>query len=139
MRPDIYDGMYDYAKEYIKGNSIYLPQVVKNAPTESNIFPLVVIPECKIILDDETLKYGEQKYKVIFDIGIYATDQTVGTKKVSKGTIISELKKLVYEVFEEHFRMLGGEPRPMPNADINISRLGIVFTGKYKNNIFYRR
>lgn len=139
MRPNVYNNIFQYAKQYIKQKSIYSPEVFKNAPTESDIFPLVIIPECKIVLDDETLKYGETKYQVIFEIEIYATDKSVGTKKVSRNTIIQELEKLVYEVFEEHYKLLGAEPQPTPNADTNISRETIRFTGKIKNNIIYRR
>lgn len=139
MRPDIYDKIFQYAKKYIKQKSIYSPEVFKNAPTESDIFPLVIIPKCKIVLDDETLKYGEPKYQVIFEIEIYSTDKTVGSKKVSKDTIISELEKLIYEVFEEHYKLLGREPEIRPNADINVAREVIKFTGKIKNNIIYRR
>lgn len=134
--------MFQYAKQYIKQKSKYIPEVFKNAPTESKIFPLIIIPQCKVIIDDETLKTkskNERKYKIIFNIEIYATDKTVGTKKISKQTIISELEDLVYEVFEEHFGLLGKEPQPRPNADTNISREGIEFTGKYKNKILYRR
>lgn len=139
MRPNIYESIFQYAKKYIKEKSIYSPEVFKNAPTESDIFPLVIIPQCKVVLDDETLKYGEKKYEVIFEIEIYATDKTVGTKKVSRQTIIQELEKLVYEVFEEHYVLLGEEPRIKPNADTNVAREGIKFTGKIKNNIIYRR
>lgn len=139
MRPNIYENIFQYAKQYIKQKSIYSPEVFKNAPTESDIFPLVIIPECKIVLDEETLKYGEKKYQVIFEIEIYATDKTVGTKKVSRNTIIQELEKVVYEVFEEHYKLLGAEPQTTPNADTNISRETIRFTGKIKNNIIYRR
>ena len=139
MRPDIYESIFQYAKKYIKEKSIYSPEVKKNAPTESDIFPLVIIPKCKIVLDDETLKYGEQKYQVIFEIEIYSTDKTVGTKKTSRQTIINELEKLVYEVFEENYKLLGNEPQTAPNADTNIAREIIRFTGKIKNNIIYRR
>lgn len=139
MRPDIYDNIFQYAKQYIKQKSIYSPQVFKNAPTESNIFPLVIIPECKIVLDDETLKYGETKYQIIFEIEIYSTDKSIENKKVSRTTIIQELEKLVYNVFEEHYKLLGAEPKPTPNADTNIARETIRFTGKIKNNIIYRR
>lgn len=139
MRPNIYESIFQYAKKYIKEKSIYSPEVFKNAPTESDIFPLVIIPQCKVVLDDETLKYGERKYEVIFEIEIYATDKTVGTKKVSRQTIIQELEKLVYEVFEEHYVLLGEEPQIKPNADTNVAREGIKFTGKIKNNIIYRR
>ncbi len=139
MRPYIYDNMFQHAKQYIKQKSIYSPEVFKTAPTESDIFPLVIIPECKVILEDETLKYGEPKYQVIFEIEIYTTDKSIGSKKVSKNTIMRELEELVYDVFEEYYKLLGGEPKTIPNADINIARETIRFTGKIKNNIIYRR
>lgn len=139
MRPDVYDSIFQYAKQYIKQKSIYSPEVFKDAPTESDIFPLVIIPECKIILDEETLKYGERRYEIIFNIEIYTTDKSINNKKVSKNTIMQELEKLVYEVFEEHYRLLGKEPEIRPNADTNVAREEIRFTGKIKNNIIYRR
>lgn len=139
MRPNIYENMFQYAKQYIKQKSIYSPEVFKNTPTESDIFPLVIIPNCKIILEDETLKYGERKYEVILEIEIYATDKTVENKKTSRQTIIQELERLVYDVFEEHYGLLGKEPEVKPNADINIARESIMFTGKIKKNIIYRR
>lgn len=139
MRPNIYNNMFQYAKQYIKQKSIYSPEVFKNAPTESDIFPLVIIPKCKIILDEETLKYTERKYEIKFDIEIYATDKSMNNKKVSRNTIIQELEKLVYDVFEEHYGLLGKEPQIKPNADTNVARETISFTGKIKNNIIYRR
>ncbi len=139
MRPNIYKEIFRYAEKYIEEKSIYLPEVRQNTPTESNVFPLVIIPKCKIILDDETLKYGEQKYQIIFEIEIYATDKTVSAKRISSQTIINELLDLVYEVFENQLGMWGKEPQPKPNADTNISRVGIMFTGKIKDNKIYRR
>lgn len=112
---------------------------MKSAPTESKIFPLVIFDKPKIVLDDETLCYGEQKYKIKFEIEIYTTDKTVGSKKIARQTIIEELEELVYEVFEEHYRFKGNEPQVRPNADINVSREAIQFEGKIKNNIIYRR
>lgn len=142
MRPDIYDTIFQSAKKYIEEKSIYSPKVSKNAPTESKIFPLVVIPECKVILDKETLNTKsdkEKEYKIIFDVEIYATDKTVGTKKIARQTIIHELQQLIYEVFEQENGMLGKEPQLRPNADINVARQGIEFTGRLKNNVIYRR
>lgn len=139
MRPNIYENIFQYAKKYINEESIYSPEVFKNAPTESDIFPLVIIPKCRTILDEETLKYGERRYEVIFEIEIYATDKSINNKKVSRTTIIQELEKLVYETFEEHYGLLGGEPKITPNADTNVARETISFTGKIKNNIIYRR
>ena len=139
MRPKIYDNIFQYAKKYIEKNSIYSPKVYKSAPTESKTFPLVIIPECKIVIADETLKYGEQKYNLIFDIETYTTDKTIENKKIARQTIISELQKLIYDVFEEHYKMLGEEPQLRPNADLNVAREGIKFTAKIKNNIIYRR
>ena len=99
----------------------------------------MIFDKPKIVLDDETLCYGEQKYKIKFEIEIYTTDKTVGSKKIARQTIIEELEDLVYEVFEEHYRFKGNEPQVRPNVDINVSREAIQFEGKIKNNIIYRR
>lgn len=99
----------------------------------------MIFDKPKIVLDDETLCYGEQKYKIKFEIEIYATDKTVGSKKIARQTIIEELEDLVYEVFEKYYRFKGNEPQIRPNADINVSREAMQFEGKIKNNIIYRR
>ena len=115
--------MYQYAKEYIQDKSQYDPTVLKSAPQEINQFPLVVIPECKLILKDETLKHKEKEYRLIFDIEVYSTDKTVGNKKVARQSIITELEKLIYDVFEGHYLMKVAEPKPTPNIDRNVDRL----------------
>ena len=103
------------------------------------MFPLVIIQKPRIIIDDETLSYTGQKYNFKIEIEIYATDKTVGTKKIARQTIIEELENLIYEVFEEYYKFKGNEPQTRPNADINVSREAIQFEGKIKNNIIYRR
>lgn len=115
--------MYQYSKEYIQSNSKYSPAVLKTTPQEINQFPLVVISECKLILKDETLKHKEKEYRLIFDIELYSTDKSVGSKKVARQSIIAELEKLIYEVFEEHYLMRVAEPKPTPNIDRNVDRL----------------
>lgn len=115
--------MYQYSKEYIQSNSKYSPAVLKTTPQEINQLPLVVIPECKLILKDETLKHKEKEYRLIFDIELYSTDKSVGSKKVARQSIIAELEKLIYEVFEEHYLMRVAEPKSTPNIDRNVDRL----------------
>lgn len=132
--------MYQYAKEYIKNKSQYAPTVLKSAPQEINQFPLVVIPECKLILKDETLKHKEKEYRLIFDIEVYSTDKTVGNKKVARQSIITELEKLIYDVFEEHYLMKVAEPKPTPNIDRNVDRLYMRAEATInENKIIFRR
>lgn len=132
--------MYQYAKEYIQDKSQYTPTVLKTAPQEINQFPLVVIPECKLILKDETLKHKEKEYRLIFNIEIYSTDKTVGGKKVARQSIIAELEKLIYDVFEEHYLMKVAEPKPTPNIDRNVDRLYMRAEATInENKIIFRR
>lgn len=93
----------------------------------------------KITIIDETLKYGEKKYNVKIEVEIFSTDNTVGSKKIARQTITEELEDLIYEVFEDHYRFKGNDPEQRTNADVNISREAIMFEGKIKNNIIYRR
>ena len=139
-RPDIYEEIYQYSKEYIVANSSYSPKVGKSAPTEAKDFPLVIIPECKMTLNEETLKKGQQKYKLTFEVEIYAIDTTVEGKAVARQTIVEELEKIVYEIFEEHYGMRGLEAELRPNADTNVMRVYIEFRSVVDHkNIIYRR
>lgn len=139
-RPDVYDEMYQYAKNYIKSNSKYNPTIMKASPQETNQFPLIVIPNCKLIIKDETLKHKEKEYRLIFNIEIYSTDKTVNNKKVAKQSIITELEGLIYDVFEEHYLMRIEEPKPTPNIDRNIDRLSIRATATInEKKIIFRR
>ena len=65
--------------------------------------------------------------------------KTIENKKYSAASVSQELLKRVYEVFEEHYVMLGRLPETIPNADTNVTRISVRFTGRYKNNTFYRR
>lgn len=132
--------MYTYAKEYLTEHSIFSPKVLKTSPTESDYFPLVIVKMPEVYLEDETLKMnGEQAYSFILTIEIYSMAKIVNGEKYSKASVSQELLHLLYEVFEEHFIMLGRLPETIPNADTNVERISIRFTGKYKNNTFYRR
>lgn len=140
VRPDFYDEIYEYAKTYITEHSIFSPKVLKNSPTESEYFPLVIVKMPEVYLDDETLKVGgEQIYSFVLTIEIYAMPKTIENKKYSAASVSQELLKRVYEVFEEHYVMLGRLPETIPNADTNVTRISVRFTGRYKNNTFYRR
>lgn len=140
VRPDFYDEVYEYAKTYITEHSIFSPKVLKNSPTESEYFPLVIVKMPEVYLDDETLKVGgEQIYSFVLTIEIYAMPKTIENKKYSAASVSQELLKCVYEVFEEHYVMLGRLPETIPNADTNVTRISVRFTGRYKNNTFYRR
>lgn len=132
--------MYTYAKEYLTEHSIFSPKVLKTSPTESEYFPLVIIKMPEVYLDDETLKMnGEQTYSFVLAIEIYSMAKIVDGEKYSKASVAQELLHLIYEVFEEHYVMLGRLPETIPNADTNVERISIRFTGRYKNNTFYRR
>lgn len=140
VRPDFYNQVYEYAKTYITEHSIFSPKVLKNSPTESEYFPLVIVKMPEVYLDDETLKVGgEQIYSFVLTIEIYAMPKTIENKKYSAASVSQELLKRVYEVFEEHYVMLGRLPETIPNADTNVTRISVRFTGRYKNNTFYRR
>ncbi len=142
MRPQIYDPIFDYAKKQIEKDSQYGCKVLKHAPTESKVFPLVIIPECKIILDKETLRRKstkEKEYRIIFNIEIYTSDKTINNRKTARQSVMSDLIQKIYCIFEDYFGLLGEELKPLPNADVNIMRTNIIFTGRYKNKTIHRR
>ena len=139
-RPNFYNQVYNYAKEYLAEHSRFSPKVLKTSPTESEYFPLVIIQMPEVYLEDETLKMnGEQMYSFILNIEIFAMAKVVDNTKYSKASVAQEILQWIYKVFEEHFVMLGRLPETIQNIDTNVERISIRFTGKYKNDTFYRR
>lgn len=134
--PDVYDEIFEYADKYIRENSKYFPKVLETPPEETKVFPLVVINEVDNTLENENLKKGDQKYKIEYDIEIYAIDK--GT--IPKEVIIQELKKLVNEVFDNHYGMLRRACIPTPNADRNVNKLYMRYNALIdENKVIYRR
>ena len=134
--PDVYDEIFNYAENYIKENSVYSPKVLPSAPQEVNTFPLVTIQETDNPLVDEDLTKGDQQYQIEYEIEIYAIDKG----NVPKQIIIQELKKLVNDVFDEHYGMNRRACIPKPNADRDVDRLYMRYNAIIdENKTIYRR
>ena len=134
--PDVYDEIFDYAEKYIKEKSQYSPKVLVSPPQETKVFPLVVISEVDNTLENESLNKTDQKFKLEYEIEIYATDK--GT--VSKQIILQELKNLVNEVFDKHYGMYRRACIPTPNSDRNVDRLYMRYNALIdENKVIYRR
>lgn len=134
--PDIYDGIFEYAKSYIKNNSEYNPKVVKNTPQQESVFPLVIITQVRDNLVDENLDKTDQRFKMAYEIEIYAID----IENIAKQEIVKELIKLVNDVFDEHYGFYRKTNKNIPNIDLNVDRQHMRYEGKLdeKNNIYRR-
>ena len=134
--PDVYDEIYDYADKYIKETSTYSPYVIKTPPVETKVFPLVIISQSDDTLEEEDLEKGDQKYKIEYEVEIYATDKG----SIPKQVIIQELKGLVNEVFDNHYGMYRRACIPRPNSDRNVDRLYMRYNAIIdENKKIYRR
>lgn len=134
--PEIYDEIFEYSEKYITENSKYSPKVLETPPEETKVFPLVVINEVDNTLDDENLKKGDPKYKIEYEIEIYAIDKGNTPKEV----IIQELKTLVNEIFDNHYGMFRRACIPTPNADRNVNKLYMRYNALIdENKVIYRR
>ena len=134
--PDVYDEIFDYAEKHIKEKSKYSPKVLVTPPEETKAFPLVVISQVDDTLEDENLTKGDQKYKIEYEIEIYAIDKG----NIHKEDIIKELKELVNEVFDDHYGMYRRACIPTPNADRNVNKLYMRYNALIdENKVIYRR
>lgn len=134
--PEVYDQIYEYSEKYIKENSKYSPEVVETPPEQTKIFPLVVISEVDNTLEDEDLTKGGQQFKLEYDIEIYAIDKG----NIPRQVIIQELKKLVNDVFDNHFGMYRRACIPTPNADRNVNKLYMRYNALIdEEKVIYRR
>lgn len=133
---NIYNNIFQYAKEYITTNSIYNPYVLKATPEESKVFPLVIITQRNDYLKDETLKKTEKQNVLSYEIEIFARDTSV-----NRQTIIEELVKLVNDVFEDDIGFRRTQASPIPNIDLSVDRFVLEYDGVFdeKSNKIFRK
>lgn len=133
---NIYDDIFQYAKEYITTNSTYDPYVLKATPEESKVFPLVIITQVNDYLRDETLKKTEKQNVISYEIEIFAQDTTV-----NRQTIVEELVKLVNDVFEDDIGLRRTQATPIPNIDLSVERFLMEYEGVFdeKTNKIFRK
>ena len=133
---NIYNDIFQYAKEYITTNSTYDPYVLKATPEESKVFPLVIITQVNDYLRDETLKKTEKQNELSYEIEIFAQDTTV-----NRQTIVEELVKLVNDVFEDGIGFRRTQATPIPNIDLSVDRYLLEYEGVFdeKTNKIFRK
>ena len=133
---NIYNDIFQYAKEYITTNSTYDPYVLKATPEESKVFPLVIITQVNDYLRDETLKKTEKQNVISYEIEIFAQDTTV-----NRQTIVEELVTLVNDVFENDIGLRRTQATPIPNIDLSVERFLMEYEGVFdeKTNKIFRK
>ena len=133
---NIYNDIFQYAKEYITTNSQYNPYVLKATPEESKVFPLVIITQVNDYLKDETLKRTEKQNSLSYEIEIFAQDTSA-----NRQTIIEELVSLVNNVFENDIGFRRTQATPIPNIDLSVDRFLMEYEGVFdeKTNKIFRK
>ena len=133
---NIYNDIFQYAKEYITTNSTYDPYVLKATPEMSKVFPLVIITQMNDYLKDETLKKTEKQNMLSYKIEIFARDTSV-----NRQTIIEELVSLVNDVFENDIGFRRTQAMPIPNIDLSVDRFEMEYSGVFdeKTNKIFRK
>ena len=133
--PDVYDEMFKYAKSYIVQKSQYAPKVLKDTPPD-NKFPLIIIKQIRDDLYSENLDKTDQRFYLGYEIDIY----TINKSNIAKQTIASELKKLLNDIFDEHYGMNRKFNQQTPNVDTDVYRWTMRFEAKIdENKRIYRR
>lgn len=140
-RPDIDNDVYAYVKGELEDMTLFKPHVMRVEPTKANKFPLVIIPAGRVVLSEETLKTkGQEKaYVITYDVEIFAMDTTIDGEQYSRMSIVNTLLAKLQEIFEDDLGMQGSLPFVRENADVNVARILVDFTCKYKDNTIYRR
>jgi hypothetical protein len=101
----------------------------------------VKIKEIDNFLVDETKNKTEQTSALIYEIEIFAEDKLIGTSIIAGQVIIEELKKLVNQVFDEHYGFKRKTSSPRPNIDLNVEGHFMRFEAEYNETTkkIYRR
>lgn len=133
--PEVYDEIYEYAKTYLTEKSIYSPKVLKDTPPDKK-FPLVIIKEIRDDLYSENLDKTDQRFNIGYEIEIFTVDKP----NISKQAITNELKKLMNNVFDEHYGMNRVSNKEIPNIDTDVYRWNMMYEAKIdENKRIYRR
>ena len=144
---DVFDEtIYPALKEYIESHNDYSAKVVKKAPQDSKVFPIIPISLLPITNTYNNLSYGEETYSFGIEINIYAIDETIevtnnnetSSERVSKKTICDNLAKLIVEYIKDNYHFTIRVTHDAPNVDDNVHRTLIRLTGvldtKYGND-----
>lgn len=117
-------------KDYVEKESLYKPNVTKNTPQTSKIFPIVTAILLPYERNYNNLNYGEITYNFGIEINVYAQDLTVNGEKLSKKTICNEVTNKVLEFFENNYHVSIRVELDIKNIDSNVHRDHIRITGK---------
>ena len=133
--PDVYDEMFKYLKKYLSENSSYSPKVLKDTPP-SKYFPLVIMKEVQDDLYSENMDKTDQRFNIGYEIEIFTMDKD----NIAKQTIADEIKKLINDVFDEHYGMNRKTNKQLDNADTDVYRWYMLYEAKIdENKNIYRR
>lgn len=137
---NIEDTIFKYAKEYIKNNSKYNPNIYKSTPQAEDKFPLIIIKESDNYFYEECLDKEDQKFKISYEIEIYTFNINDKSNIIAKEIVTKELINLVNDVFDVHFGFNRKENLNIPNIDKNIDRQHLRYEAIVDSkNIIYRR
>lgn len=133
--PDVYDEIFQYLKKYLTENSTYSPKILKDTPT-SKYFPLVIVKEVRDDLYSENMDKTDQRFYIGYEIEIYSMDKG----NIAKQIITDEIKKLINDVFDEHYGMNRKTNKQLDNADTDVYRWYMLYEAKIdENKRIYRR
>lgn len=111
-------------KNYIKSNSKYNPEVVKDFNYDNSYFPIIDFNNSNSINSNDAtidgIEYYDNEY---FRIIIYAKD--IG--EISKNIITEELVELTQKFLGRYKGMRRTECQPIPNMDTNVLRTLIEY------------
>ena len=133
--PDVYDEIFQYLKKYLSENSSYSLKVLKDTPP-SKYFPLVIVKEVQDDLYSENMDKTDQRFNIGYEIEIFTMDKG----NIAKQTIADEIKKLINDVFDEHYGMNRKTNKQLDNADTDVYRWYMLYEAKIdENKRIYRR
>jgi len=135
---NIYQQVFNKIKTDLTSLSSYSPVVVKVAPSNSSVFPVVEVVEFDNTLQNETLDKTEQIEKLNYTINIFTQDNK---NKVSKVEIAEELRDLIDEIMSNHYGMNRVTCQRIPNLDTNVYRILLIYECSIDKDklIIYRR
>ena len=141
---EIENDIFKEAKKYLLDElSEYVPKILPSLPVNptSSKFPLIIIEQINDITIEKTLKNGESKLRLVFEIEIFAKDTTINQTIIAKKDVISSIKSKVNNFFEEMRGFERTASNPRQNIDLDVVRHYMRYECVYDtvNKKIYRR
>lgn len=137
MNIELYEGLFNSLREYIKENSKFQIHVMQKPNSE--LFPKVIVEEIMNVSAVPTHYRMESLSNITYEINIYAKDAEIDGDFEDSMDIARYIQSIVSDYMEHKIHLKRVFCEPTPNIDDTVYRITMRYTGQasdYRGHFF---